>query len=110
MIERDTLFDDDDSDDVPDARPLSRSEQKLQRWVDLLAVLLIRHRHATFDEIASEVPGYDLAQGQRDSVLRTFERDKDELRRFGVPIDTVRDSQGDPLGYRRSEEHTSELQ
>src|SRR5678809_65545 len=37
---------------------------------------------------------------RRESVLRTFERDKDELRRFGVPIDTVKDTDGNTLGYR----------
>jgi hypothetical protein len=94
------LLSDDDLDDPPPDRPLTTSEQKLQRWVDLLAALLIRQRHATFEELAKDVPGYDLAHGKRDSVLRTFERDKDELRRFGVPIDTVEDSDGEPVGYR----------
>ena len=94
----DPLFDDDD--DPPPDRSLTTSEQKLQRWVDLLAALLIRQRHAPFDELAKDVPGYDVANAQRDSVMRTFERDKDELRRFGVPIDTVKDGEGDTLGYR----------
>jgi len=93
-------LEDDDLDDLPPERRLTTSEQKLQRWVDLLAALLIRHRHAPFDELAKDVPGYDLATGQKDSVLRRFERDKDELRRFGVPIDTVKDSDGNTLGYR----------
>ncbi|HEX6051711.1 MAG TPA: WYL domain-containing protein [Gemmatimonadaceae bacterium] len=100
MAQTDILFDDDEPEPALDLRQLTKSEQKLQRWVDLLAALLIRHRHATFEELAKDVPGYDLAHGQRESVLRTFERDKDELRRFGVPIDTVRDGQGEPLGYR----------
>jgi predicted DNA-binding transcriptional regulator YafY len=95
----DTL-EDDDLGDLPPERRLTTGEQKLQRWVDLLAALLIRHRHAPFDELAKDVPGYDLANGQRESVLRTFERDKDELRRFGVPIDTVKDADGNTLGYR----------
>ena len=93
-------LEDDDLGDLPPERPLTTSEQKLQRWVDLLAALLIRHRHAPFDELSKDVPGYDLANGQKESVLRTFERDKDELRRFGVPIDTVKDSDGNTLGYR----------
>ena len=96
----DTLFDDDDLDDPPPDRSLTTSEKKLQRWVDLLAALLIRQRHATFDELAKDVPGYDLANSQRESVLRTFERDKDELRDFGVPIDTIEDNDGDMVGYR----------
>src|SRR3954454_18776736 len=93
-------LEDDDLGDLPPERQLTTSEQKLQRWVDLLAALLIRHRHAPFDELSKDVPGYDLATGQKESVLRTFERDKDELRRFGVPIDTVKDSDGNTLGYR----------
>jgi len=93
-------LEDDDLEDLPPERRLTTSEQKLQRWVDLLAALLIRQRHAPFEELAKDVPGYDLADGQRESVLRTFERDKDELRRFGVPIDTVKDADGNTLGYR----------
>jgi predicted DNA-binding transcriptional regulator YafY len=98
----DALFDDDDDDpsDPASDRALTTSEKKLQRWVDLLAALLVRQRHATFDELAKDVPGYDLANSQRESVLRTFERDKDELREFGVPIDTVGDADGDMIGYR----------
>ena len=90
---------DDDGDDLPPDRRLTTSEQKLQRWVDLLAALLVRHRHAPFEELAKDVPGYDLAHANRDSVMRTFERDKDELRRFGVPIETVKDGD-ETLGYR----------
>jgi proteasome accessory factor B len=90
----------DEDDDPPPDRRLTPSEQKLQRWVDLLAALLIRQHYATFDDLAKDVPGYDVANGKLDSVLRTFERDKDELRRFGVPIETVKDSEGEPLGYR----------
>jgi len=97
VIPNDPIFDD---DDPPPDRPLTTSEQKLQRWVDLLAALLIRQRHAPFDELAKDVPGYDVANTQRDSVMRTFERDKDELRRFGVPIETVKDGEGETLGYR----------
>jgi len=95
----DPLLDDDEDPPPPDRR-LTTSEQKLQRWVDLLAALLVRQRYAPFDELAKDVPGYDVANAQHDSVMRTFERDKDELRRFGVPIETVKDGEGDTLGYR----------
>ena len=98
MTPDDPLFDDDD--DPPPDRRLTTSEQKLQRWVDLLAALLVRQRYAPFDELARDVPGYDVGNAQHDSVMRTFERDKDELRRFGVPIETVKDGEGDTLGYR----------
>jgi proteasome accessory factor B len=98
LTDNDPLFDDDE--DPPPDRPLTTSEQKLQRWVDLLAALLVRQRYAPFDELAKDIPGYDIANAQHDSVMRTFERDKDELRRFGVPIETVKDGEGETLGYR----------
>jgi proteasome accessory factor B len=34
--------------------------------------------------------------------MRMFERDKDELRAFGIPIETVTNDQGETLGYRLS--------
>lgn len=66
-------------------RPVSQNV-KLQRWIDLVAVLLGRHYGATLAELRRSVPGY--ARGRAESVRRTFERDKDELRRLGVPIIT----------------------
>lgn len=66
---------------------------KLQRWIDLVAALLDRHYGATLAELRRSVPGY--AGGRQESVRRTFERDKDELRRLGVPIITSGEP-GDP--------------
>ncbi len=61
---------------------------KLQRWLDLLAALL-RHRFpVSFEQLIAEVPAY-AAEQNSESRRRTFERDKDELRTFGVPIETV---------------------
>jgi proteasome accessory factor B len=67
------------------------SADKLQRWLDLLAALLVRHYGATFDDLARDVPGYahDGSRTGLASAKRTFERDKDELRTFGVPIESV---------------------
>lgn len=61
---------------------------KIQRWVDLLAALLRRRYPATFEELAQDVPGYQDPGQQPEARRRMFERDKDELRRFGVPIVT----------------------
>jgi proteasome accessory factor B len=73
---------------------------KLQRWLDLLAALLRHHYPVTFEQLITEVPAY-AARGQKEeSRRRTFERDKDELRGFGVPIETVPDAEGDVQGYR----------
>ena len=75
---------------------------KLQRWTDLVASLLGRQYPATFEELAREVPGYAKAldPAHRDSVKRTFERDKDELRDFGVAIETVNLDEGESTGYK----------
>jgi proteasome accessory factor B len=71
---------------------------KLNRWLDLLTALL-RHRFpVTFEQLIDEVPAY-AAEQKDESRRRTFERDKDELRKFGIPIDTVPDKEGGPQGY-----------
>jgi predicted DNA-binding transcriptional regulator YafY len=65
---------------------------KLQRWVDLLSALLGRRRPQTFEELAERIPAYRPAltdPSTRDSIKRTFERDKKELKRFGVPIESA---------------------
>lgn len=66
---------------------------KTQRWLDLLAFLLGRRTPATVDEIFAAVPAYgrskeDGSETSVDSVRRMFERDKDELRSAGIPIET----------------------
>ncbi len=60
---------------------------KLQRWIDLVTALLSRKFGATLEELRGHVPGYSGVQAE--SVRRTFERDKDELRSLGVPIETL---------------------
>ena len=62
---------------------------KLQRWLDLLAALLRRRYPVTFEELIPDVPAYAAPGQKTESRRRTFERDKDELRAFGVPIETV---------------------
>jgi proteasome accessory factor B len=71
---------------------------KLQRWVDLIAALLSHHGTQTFDDLAKHVPAYQ--KGNVDSVKRTFERDKLELRELGVPIETIGTDGADDLAYR----------
>ncbi len=77
---------------------------KLQRWIDLLAVLLERRTPLTFLELARRVPAY-MADGSvetgaaSDTVKRMFERDKDELREQGVPIESVGDLGDETSAY-----------
>lgn len=73
---------------------------KLTRWFDLIAALLRRHNGGTFDELRHDVPAYTTAAVNESSIMRTFERDKDELRAFGVAIETLPDSDGGESRYR----------
>jgi len=87
---------------------------KLQRWIDLIAALLGRSLPATFAELARDVPEYwaKLRAGEEErdaarrdtieqSLKRTFERDKDELRKLGVAIESVPDEAGNEAGAYR---------
>ena len=68
---------------------------KTQRWIDLISFLVARRFPVTQEQIFESIPWYarrfdpDDARG-RESLRRTFERDKEELRRAGIPIETVR--------------------
>jgi predicted DNA-binding transcriptional regulator YafY len=73
---------------------------KLQRWTDLLAALLRRHYPVTFEALRRDVPAYDAHKGALTSLMRKFERDKDELRAFGVPIETITGLDGNHSEYR----------
>ncbi|MDQ3136686.1 MAG: WYL domain-containing protein [Gemmatimonadota bacterium] len=72
---------------------------KLQRWIDLLAALLRHHFPVAFEQLIREVPAYGGDQSD-DARRRMFERDKDELRGFGIPIETVPSDEGEIVGYR----------
>src|SRR6266545_3765768 len=58
--------------------------RKVERLVNLVALLLDTHRPLTLDQVAELVPGYE-ATGE--SLRRMFERDKEELRGLGVPVE-----------------------
>ncbi|HEX5387306.1 MAG TPA: WYL domain-containing protein [Gemmatimonadales bacterium] len=80
-------------------RARAATGSKLQRWIDLLAALLRRHGAAPLEELVRDVPAYQHAPS-RGALRRTFERDKDELRAFGIPIATISDAGGEVVGYR----------
>jgi len=80
--------------------PPDRSSQKLRRWIDLIVALLRRRQAAAFDEFKGDVPQYATSSAAPESVLRTFERDKDELAAFGVPIEVSADQMGVRRLYR----------
>jgi hypothetical protein len=74
---------------------MSDRVSKTQRWLDLIALLLKNRRvPVTVEEIMESVAAYSTAwqkgdEKSRASVRRMFERDKDELRELGIPIESV---------------------
>lgn len=84
--------------------PDARANAKLQRWIDLLAVLLSHHFGITFERIRREVPGYapdtsKSAAANEAANARMFERDKNDLRALGFPIENKQSTDGEDLGY-----------
>lgn len=68
---------------------------KLQRHLDLIAYLVVRRLPVEVEELMEQIPAYARkwrggSGTDRASARRMFERDKDELRRAGIPIHTVR--------------------
>jgi proteasome accessory factor B len=57
----------------------------IERILNLLAFLLTAGRPVTADEIRTTIAGYD--QPTDDAFHRMFERDKDLLRRLGIPLE-----------------------
>jgi proteasome accessory factor B len=68
-----------------------------ERLFSLVLALLATETGLTKNEILSTVQGYRqrFAAGDNASLERQFERDKDDIRELGVPLETV-ESPGDP--------------
>lgn len=67
---------------------------KVQRWLDLISCLVGRRVPVDVDELMRRVPAYaerwtSGSETDRESVRRMFERDKDELRELGIPLESV---------------------
>ncbi len=60
-------------------------QRVIERILNLLAFLLTAQRPVTADEIRMTVAGYDQASDE--AWRRMFERDKDLLRRLGIPLE-----------------------
>jgi proteasome accessory factor B len=60
-------------------------QKVIERILNLLAFLLTAGRPVTADEIRTTVAGYD--QPTDEAFHRMFERDKDLLRRLGIPLE-----------------------
>ncbi|GAB2838484.1 WYL domain-containing protein [Actinocorallia aurea] len=72
------------------------SRRKTDRLLHLVVCLLATRRYLSAEQIRQAVPGYPESP---DAFKRMFERDKDELRELGIPLELGAD-EGDEIGYR----------
>ncbi len=104
----------DDGDDLDALAVAAPPNPKLQRWIDLVVALLARQSPITFEELVPSVSEYAVQWGEAqreedekrrrtklESLKRAFERDKDELRSFGVPIESLEDEDDNAGGAYR---------
>jgi proteasome accessory factor B len=76
------------------------SRRKTERLLSLVVCLLSTRRYLTAAQIRDAVPGYPDSW---DAFKRMFERDKDELRELGIPLETgTSPGLEDEPGYRIS--------
>jgi proteasome accessory factor B len=76
------------------------SRRKTERLLSLVVCLLSTSRYLTAIQIRDAVPGYP---DSFEAFKRMFERDKDELRELGIPLETGTNSAlDDEIGYRIS--------
>jgi proteasome accessory factor B len=74
------------------------SKRKTERLLGLVVCLLSTRRYLTAEQIREAVPGYPE---QDDLFKRMFERDKEDLRELGVPLETgLNHPFDDDPGYR----------
>jgi proteasome accessory factor B len=79
---------------------MAMSRRKTERLLSLVVCLLSARRYLTANQIRSAVPGYPESF---DAFKRMFERDKDELRELGIPLETGTNAPGEEeSGYRIS--------
>jgi proteasome accessory factor B len=80
--------------------------RRTERLVNLVICLLATRQFLTAERIRATVPGYESADGlpeTDDAFKRMFERDKNELREMGIPLEVGRNSAFDvDDGYRIS--------
>src|SRR6201996_545424 len=76
------------------------SKGRTERLLSIVVLLLSSRRYLTAEQIRAAVTGYPEEQ---EAFKRMFERDKEELRDLGIPLETGRATQfDDDLGYRIS--------
>jgi len=74
------------------------SKRRTERLLSIVVLLLSTRRHLTAEQIRAAVHGYPA---EEEAFKRMFERDKEELRELGIPLEVgVTDPLDTELGYR----------
>ena len=74
------------------------SKRRTERLLSMVVLLLSSHRYLTAEQIRDAVIGYPE---QDEAFKRMFERDKEELRDLGIPLETGSNNAfDDEIGYR----------
>lgn len=73
--------------------------ERTERLLNLVICLMASRIGVSRAEIQRQIPGYSGAP-TAGAFERMFERDKDELRSMGIPVETVHDANGEVTGYR----------
>lgn len=71
---------------------------RTERLLNLVIALLSARTPLSRGAIQSSVAGYD-PEASTAAFERMFERDKDELRSMGIPVETITDAHGEVIGY-----------
>lgn len=74
------------------------SKRRTERLLSIVVLLLSSRRYLTAEEIRAAVRGYP---DEHDAFKRMFERDKEELRELGIPLETgLNNALDEEPGYR----------
>jgi proteasome accessory factor B len=74
------------------------SKRRTERLLSIVVLLLSSRRYLSAEQIRASVSGYPEVE---ESFKRMFERDKEELRELGIPLETGKSSAfDDDIGYR----------
>lgn len=73
--------------------------ERTERLLNLVMALMASESAVSRADIHRQIPGYAQAASPA-AFERMFERDKDELRSMGIPVETVLDVTGEVRGYR----------
>jgi proteasome accessory factor B len=78
---------------------MSERIERTERLLNLVIALMASESAVSRSDIHRGIPGYAEAASPA-AFERMFERDKDELRSMGIPVETVVDVNGEVRGYR----------